>query len=61
MSGAWILAWVLLLPTIAHAQASIAGSVRDGSGALLSGVVVEASSDALIQRLRSVIVASAPC
>ena len=39
----------LLLPAIAHAQASIAGLVKDTSGAVLPGVTVEAASPALIE------------
>ena len=50
---------VLLLPATASAQAniaaSIAGTVRDTSGAVLPGVTVEASSAALIEKVRSVI------
>jgi len=55
------LLWVLLLasvaltPATAFAQASIVGTVRDASGAVLPGVTVEASSPALIERTRSVI------
>jgi len=45
---------LLLLPSAAHAQASIAGQVRDASGAVLPGVTVEASSPALIEKVRSV-------
>jgi hypothetical protein len=45
----------LLLPALAHAQASIAGVVRDVSGAVLPGVTVEASSPALIEKTRSVV------
>ena len=44
-----------LVPTLAHAQASITGVVRDPSGAVLPGVTVEASSDALIEKVRSVV------
>jgi hypothetical protein len=40
---------------IALAQASIAGVVRDASGAVLPGVTVEASSPALIEKVRTVI------
>jgi len=32
---------VLLWPTAAHAQASLAGVVKDASGAVLPGVTVE--------------------
>src|SRR5262245_43467318 len=39
----------------AQAGASITGIVRDGSGALLPGVTVEASSPALIEQARTVI------
>ena len=46
---------LLLLPSAAHAQASIAGQVRDASGAVLPGVTVEASSPALIEKVRSVV------
>ena len=44
----------VLAPTAAFAQASIVGVVRDASGAVLPGVVVEASSPALIEKTRSV-------
>jgi len=39
-----ILAWLALLPAVAHAQATIAGTVKDTSGAILPGVTVEATS-----------------
>src|SRR5881397_2268259 len=47
----------LLLPAFAAAQAagSIAGVVKDASGAVMPGVTVEASSPALIERVRSVV------
>ena len=52
----WIaLAWLALAPSIAYAQASITGVVRDTSGAVLPGVTVEATSPALIERVRSVV------
>ncbi len=38
-----------------HAQNGIAGTVKDASGAVLSGVVVVASSPALIEKTRSVL------
>lgn len=51
-----VLAALVLLPAAARAQvnvaASIAGVVRDTSGAVLPGVTVEASSPALIEKLR---------
>ena len=43
---------VLLVPAVARAQASIAGVVKDTSGAVLPGVTVEASSPALIEKVR---------
>jgi carboxypeptidase family protein len=46
---------VLLIPAVARAQGSIAGVVKDSSGAVLPGVTVEASSPALIERVRSVV------
>ena len=44
---AWV-ALISLLPATAYAQATIAGIVRDTSGAVLPGVTVEATSPALI-------------
>ncbi len=48
-------AWVLLLPSMAWAQASIAGVVRDQSGGVLPGVTVEVSSPALIEKARTAV------
>ena len=48
-----VMACVLLLPSLAHAQASIAGVVRDASGGVLPGVTVETTSPALIEKVRS--------
>jgi hypothetical protein len=50
---------VVALPSTALAQGSIAGSVRDTSGAVLPGVTVEASSSALIEKTRTVVTDSA--
>ena len=50
-----ILAWVVLVPSVVWAQATIAGVVRDPSGAVLPGVTVEATSPALIEKVRSVV------
>src|SRR5450631_1178104 len=44
----------LALPATARAQSAFAGVVKDASGAVLPGVTVEASSPALIERVRSV-------
>src|SRR6187455_1850138 len=46
---------LLSLPSIALAQASITGQVKDASGAVLPGVTVEAASPALIEKVRSVV------
>jgi Carboxypeptidase regulatory-like domain len=44
-----------LMPSLAYAQATLAGVARDASGAILPGVTVEASSPALIERTRSAV------
>jgi Carboxypeptidase regulatory-like domain len=46
-------AYVLLVPSAVLAQAVIAGSVKDSSGAVLPGVSVEAASPALIEKVRT--------
>src|SRR6202030_178513 len=46
---------VLLIPSLALAQASISGVVRDTSGAVMPGVTVEASSPVLIEKVRGVV------
>src|SRR4029450_10811948 len=50
-----ILVWITLLPSVAAAQAVIAGTVKDVSGAVLPGVTVEASSPALIEKVRAAV------
>ena len=45
---------LIFLPSFAAAQ-SVAGTVRDTSGALMPGVTVEAASPSLIERTRSVV------
>jgi len=47
-----LLAWSVLVPAALFAQAVIAGSVKDSSGAVLPGVSVEAASPALIEKVR---------
>ena len=44
-----------VIPSALYAQASIAGVVKDTSGAVLPGVTVETSSPALIEKTRSVV------
>src|SRR2546423_7440632 len=57
--GLTVLMCALLLPRAASAQqataSGIAGVVKDSSGAVLPGVTVEASSPALIEKVRSVV------
>jgi len=50
-----MLVWVTGSASTAFGQAAIAGSVTDSSGARLPGVLVEAISDALIERTRSAV------
>ena len=50
-----ILVSLVVIPRVAYAQASIVGTVKDASGAVLPGVTVEASSPALIEKTRSVV------
>ena len=47
--------WFTFLPAAALAQAVIAGAVKDTSGAVLPGVTVEASSPALIEKVRTAV------
>src|SRR5262245_19912831 len=58
-AGVLILALVTFFPASVGAQSgttgSIAGEVKDATGALLPGVTVEASSPALIEKVRSAI------
>src|SRR5204862_5992131 len=49
------LALLALRPTVAAAQSTIAGLVKDSSGAVLPGVTVEAASPVLIEKTRSVV------
>ena len=46
---------LILLAGTASAQSAITGLVRDSSGAVLPGVTVEASSPALIEKVRAVV------
>jgi hypothetical protein len=50
-----VLLWAVLLPSLAAAQASITGIVRDTSGAVLPGVTVEAASPVLIEKVRTAV------
>lgn len=48
-----VFVFVGLCPSVLHAQASLTGTVKDSAGAVLPGVTVEASSPALIEKVRS--------
>jgi hypothetical protein len=48
-----VLVWAALVPSAVYAQVTLAGTVKDASGAVLPGVTVEASSPALIEKSRS--------
>jgi hypothetical protein len=50
-----VAALFVLLPSAAHAQASVTGVVKDSSGAVLPGVTVEAASPALIEKVRTAV------
>src|SRR3982751_4905935 len=48
-----VFALLVVAPAAAFAQATITGTVKDTSGAVLPGAIVEASSPALIEKVRS--------
>jgi hypothetical protein len=50
-----LLTLIVLVPTGAFAQAVIAGTAKDASGAVLPGVTVEATSPALIEKVRTAV------
>ena len=54
-TAATVVVLMLLLPRLGFAQATIAGVVRDSSGAVLPGVTAEAASPVLIERARSTV------
>ena len=49
-----VLAGAVLLPSVAAAQGTLTGTVKDGSGAVLPGVTVEATSPAIQGGVRTV-------
>jgi hypothetical protein len=55
ITAALFLTAAVLLPTLASAQGTLTGTVRDQSGAILPGVTVEASSPALIEKVRTAV------
>ena len=50
-----LLALLCLAPATVWAQTTLAGAVRDNTGAVLPGVTVEAASPALIEKVRTAI------
>ena len=50
-----VLAGALLLPSVAAAQGTLTGTIKDGSGAILPGVTVEAASPALTEKSRTLV------
>jgi hypothetical protein len=50
-----LLVVLVLVPSLASAQSTISGIVRDASGAVVPGVTVEAASEALIERSRTAV------
>jgi len=50
-----VAAAIVMLPTLAFAQGTLTGTVKDASGAVLPGVTVEASSPALIEKTKSAV------
>ena len=46
---------VAAVPRVAAAQATLAGEVKDTTGAVLPGVTVEAASPALIEKVRTAV------
>jgi hypothetical protein len=49
----FVVAGLVIVPSVVYAQASITGVVKDISGAVLPGVTVEAASPALIEKTRT--------
>ena len=45
----------VLLPAVAFAQATLSGTIKDTSGAVLPGVTVEATSPVLLEKVRSAV------
>src|SRR3989442_6268473 len=51
----FVVSWLMILPASAYAQATLAGVVKDTSGAVLPGVTVEAGSPVLIEKVRTAV------
>ena len=50
-----VVGFLVLLPSLAYSQTTLAGVVRDTSGSVLPGVTVEAASAALIEKTRTAV------
>ena len=50
-----VVSCLFIIPAAAYAQASIAGTIKDSSGAVLPGVTVEATSPVLIEKTRTAV------
>ena len=50
-----VLLAVLIIPSVASAQATLTGTVRDNQGGVLPGVTVEAASPALIEKVKTAV------
>ncbi|HEU4686801.1 MAG TPA: carboxypeptidase-like regulatory domain-containing protein, partial [Vicinamibacterales bacterium] len=50
-----VVAAVVVWPSLASAQGTLTGTVRDQSGGVLPGVTVDASSPALIEKVRTAV------
>jgi Carboxypeptidase regulatory-like domain len=53
-SALLVTAAILVLPAALYAQSAIVGTVKDNTGAVIPGVTVEAASDVLIEKVKSV-------
>ncbi len=50
-----VVACIVIVPSLAHAQSVFTGTVKDSSGAVMPGVTVEAASPVLIEKVKSAI------
>jgi carboxypeptidase family protein len=55
LAAGWTILAFALVPSPASAQSTIAGQVKDSSGAVMPGVTVEASSPVLIEKVRTAV------
>src|ERR1700709_1856581 len=51
----FVVSCLLMIPASTFAQAAITGTVKEASGAVLPGVMVEAASPALIEKVRTAV------